>query len=197
VTSAPDPFARFAALFGRARESGVPEPTAVALATSGADGKPSARMVLLKDFDAGGFTFYTNLGSRKATEIAATGAAALCFHWQLLEAQVRIEGKVEPVEDEEADAYFATRPRGSQLGAWASRQSEPLGSMEELRRRVQEVDARFAGDDVPRPPFWSGFRVVPERIEFWQGHPDRLHERELYLRDRDAPGGWKVERLYP
>lgn len=197
MTSAPDPFARFAALLGRARESGIPEPTAVALATSRADGTPSARMVLLKDFDERGFTFYTNLGSRKAGEIGETGAAALCFHWQPLETQVRIEGAVEPVEDGEADAYFASRPRGSQIGAWASRQSEPLGSVEELRRRAAEVETRFAGGEVPRPPFWSGFRVVPERIEFWQGRPDRLHEREVYVRDAKAPEGWRFERLYP
>ncbi|HEX5727638.1 MAG TPA: pyridoxamine 5'-phosphate oxidase [Longimicrobiaceae bacterium] len=193
----PEPFRRFAEVFERARAAGIPEPTALSLATVGADGRPSNRMVLLKGFDAHGFVFYTNLGSRKARELAGNPYAALCFHWQPLEEQVRIEGRAEPVSDAEADAYFASRPRGSRVGAWASAQSTELESYAELVERARAVEARYGEGEIPRPSFWSGFRVVPDRIEFWHGRPSRLHERELYTRDPASPGGWKMVRLYP
>ena len=192
-----DPFDRFATTWARVEQAELPEPTAMALATTGRDGRPSVRMVLLKNWDPRGFVFYTNLESRKGRELLEVPFAALCFFWQPLELQVRIEGRVEQVSDEEADTYFASRPRGSRIGAWASRQSELLPSREELHARVQEVDVRFADENMPRPPFWSGFRIVPDRIEFWQGRPSRLHERDLYTRDPEAEGGWRVEKLYP
>ena len=190
-----DPFIRFAQLYERALQSDIREPTAMALATADADGRPSVRMVLLKGFDYEGFVFYTNLDSRKATELRVNPRAALCFHWQPLEAQVRVEGDVAPVTDEEADAYFASRPRGSQIGAWASLQSRPLLDRSDLDARVLEIEARFADVPVTRPPFWSGFRLVPDRIEFWTGKPSRLHERDVYTRRAD--GGWGIELLYP
>ena len=196
-TAHSDPFTRFGALLERARATDLPEPSAMALCTVGPEGRPSSRMVLLKGFDERGFTFYTNLGSRKARELAVNPWVALCFHWQPLEAQVRIEGRAEPVTGAEADAYFASRPRGSQIGAWASRQSEPLDARGTLEERVHEIEARFAGAPIPRPSFWSGFRVVPDRVEFWQGMASRLHDREVYLRDPDHPSGWGVQRLYP
>jgi pyridoxamine 5'-phosphate oxidase len=189
-----DPIARFAELLESAKRTDLPEPTAMTLATADRQGRPSARMVLLKGFDERGFSFYTNLESRKAGELTENPRAALCFHWQPLEVQVRIEGPVSPVPEDEADAYFASRPRGSQIGAWASLQSRPLPDAATLARRIQEAEERFAGGDVPRPGFWSGFRVAPERIEFWYGRPSRLHDREVYTR---APGGWREERLYP
>lgn len=192
----PDPLARFRTLLEGARAANLPEPTAMALATANAAGQPSVRMVLLKDVDEQGFVFYTNLGSRKAAELRDNPQVALCFHWQPLEAQVRVEGEVRPVSEQEADDYFASRLRGSQLGAWASRQSQPLDSGGELEERLQACTARFQGAPVPRPEFWSGFRVVPSRIEFWTGQPSRLHEREVYTRD-GAGSGWQVGRLYP
>jgi pyridoxamine 5'-phosphate oxidase len=155
------------------------------------------RMVLLKGFDERGFVFYTNLESRKARELTANPHAALCLFWQPLELQVRIEGPVTPVTDAEADEYYASRARGSRIGAWASRQSQPLASYEELMARVQEYEARFTGDDIPRPPYWSGFRLDPQRIEFWQGRPSRLHERERFDRDPGDTGRWAVQKLYP
>jgi len=164
------------------------------LATVDDAGRPSARIVLLKDVDARGFVFYTNYESRKGRELLAHPWAALCFHWQPMERQVRVEGPVERVTDAEADAYFASRARMSRVGAWASRQSATLESDAELQHRVRDVEARFAGGDVPRPPNWSGFRVVPQRIEFWRGRPHRLHERLLYERDDT---GWRVRRLFP
>jgi pyridoxamine 5'-phosphate oxidase len=192
-----DPITRFAALLEEAarlpREI-LPEPTAFALGTVDERGHPAVRILLLKGADDRGFVFYTNYESRKGRELLATKRAALCFHWQQLERQVRVEGTAEPVGAAEADAYFATRPRGSQLGAWASSQSRPLAATHELDARLAEVTERFAGRAVPRPPFWSGFRVVPDRIEFWRGMPSRLHEREVYLKDGAT---WRVERLYP
>jgi len=193
----PDPMARFAALFDEAQRlprERLPEPTAFALATADERGMPSVRIVLLKHADGDGFVFYTNFESRKGRELLATRRAALCFHWQPLEVQVRVEGDVAPVSDAEADAYFASRARGSQIGAWASAQSRPIEHAGDLDARVAEVERRFAGRDVPRPPHWSGFRVVPRRIEFWKGKPSRLHDRDVYERDGDA---WRISRLYP
>jgi len=196
--SAPgDPIARFEALLDSAHavdRDRLPEPTAMTLATVGPDGQPSARVGLLKSVGADGFVFYTNVQSRKGRELAEDPRAALCFHWQQLEVQVRVEGSVERVPDEEADAYFATRPRISQLGAWASDQSAPLASMAELEQRLRDADARFAGGDVPRPPHWSGFRLIPRVIEFWRNRPFRLHERERFERDG---AGWTMMRLFP
>lgn len=189
-----DPFERFAALFEEAKKAVPVDPNAMVVATVGADGRPSARVVLLKGFDRRGFVFYTNLESRKASELSGHPFAALCFHWRPLEQQVRIEGPVEKVSDAEADAYFASRPRGSQIGAWASKQSALLASREELDARVAEVEARYAGKEIPRPPFWSGWRVKPDGFEFWSGRPSRLHDRERYLRQGDT---WTVVRLYP
>ncbi|HKG91977.1 MAG TPA: pyridoxamine 5'-phosphate oxidase [Gemmatimonadaceae bacterium] len=172
----------------------LPEPTAFALGTVDADGQPSVRMLLLKGADEQGFVFYTNYESRKGRELLAHPRAAMCFHWQPLELQVRVEGRVEQVSDAEADAYFASRPRGSQLGAWASQQSRPIAHEGDLERRLAEFEQRFADRPVPRPPHWSGFRLVPHRIEFWKGMPSRLHRREVYER---AGEGWREEVLYP
>ena len=192
-----DPVEHFRALLTAAQAVDrrlLPEPTAMTLATVGDDGQPSARLVLLKMVDHRGFVFYTNLRSRKGRDLAANPRAALTFHWQPLEIQVRIEGIAEPVSDHEADEYFATRERGSQIGAWASDQSDVLASDAALDARVTEVERRFAGGDVPRPPHWSGYRVVPTRIEFWRNRPSRLHERRLFERDGD---GWRERLLYP
>lgn len=188
------PIELFRRLLAEAREREAHDATAVTLATATPDGHPSARVVLLKEADERGFVVYTNLESRKARELDANPRAALCFFWPALERQVRVEGAVERVGDAEADAYFATRPRGSQLGAWASRQSAPLPSREELLERFHEAESRFAGREVPRPELWSGYRVVPERIEFWESRDDRLHVRTLFRRERD---GWRQEALYP
>lgn len=192
-----DPIARFIALFEQAKalpRELVPEPTAFALGTVSDTGEPSVRIVLLKQVDERGFVFYTNFESRKGRELLATKRAALCFHWQQLEVQVRVEGVARPVGDAEADAYFASRARGSQLGAWASIQSSVMALPGDLENRVREIEQRFAGRPVPRPPHWSGFRVMPERIEFWRNMPSRLHLRHLYTRD---DGGWRIEQLYP
>lgn len=192
-----DPIARFEALLAEAKaipRDRLPEPTAFALGTVDPDGKPSVRIVLLKGVDERGFVFYTNYESRKGRELLAARRAAMCFHWQLMETQVRVEGTVELVTAAEADAYFASRARGSQIGAWASLQSQPMASPDDLERRVAEVEARFAGGPVTRPPHWSGFRVVPERIEFWKGMPSRLHLRNVYNRQGSS---WATERLYP
>ena len=192
-----EPFDLFTELLGAAREVGterLPEPTAFALATLGADGQPSVRILLLKGVDTRGFVFYTNYESRKGQELLAHPRAAMCFHWQPLERQVRVEGQAEQVSAGEADAYFASRPRGSQLGAWASRQSQPMEHPGALDERLREVEARFAGGPVPRPPHWSGFRLAPARIEFWHGMPSRLHERLVYSRAGD---GWRTDVLYP
>lgn len=191
-----DPFEQFAEWF-REAEAAVPvDPNAMVLSTVGVKGRPSSRVVLLKGFDHDGFVFYGNLESRKFRELRAHPWAALNFHWKPLERQVRIEGGVTQVSNQEADAYFATRPRGSQIGAWASRQSDPLPSRAVLEAALKEVEARYAGKDVPRPPYWSGFRLAPDRIEFWKSGQFRLHDREVFRRDAaDAP--WTVERLYP
>ena len=172
----------------------IPEPTAFALATAAENGQPSVRMLLLKDVDGDGFVFYTNLESRKARELSANRRAAMNFHWAPMERAVRVEGSVTPVTDAEADAYFATRARGSQLGAWASRQSRAIEQPGDLEQRVAECDRKFAGRDVPRPPHWSGFRLEPTVIEFWLGRPSRLHERQQFVREGT---GWRVQVLYP
>lgn len=194
-----DPIARFRQWLAEAEKSEPNDPNAMALATADANGVPSIRMVLLKEVDSRGFVFYTNLESRKAEQLRTNPNAALCFHWKSLKRQVRVEGPVEPVSDAEADAYFRSRPRGSQIGAWASRQSRPLQGRWELERRVAEFAARFGLGPIPRPPFWSGFRVLPQRVEFWQERPFRLHDREVYHRLDGADGqvAWRAERLYP
>jgi pyridoxamine 5'-phosphate oxidase len=166
------------------------------VASVGADGMPSIRMVLLKGVDERGFVFYTNFESRKGEQLVAQPKAALCFHWKSLRRSVRIEGDVEKVSDAEADAYFASRPRGSQIGAWASKQSRPLTGRLELEKAVAFYAAKFHIGAVPRPPYWSGFRVLPVRIEFWQDKPFRLHEREVFSRGPGA-NAWRTERLYP
>lgn len=166
----------------------------MSLATVGMSGTPSVRMVLMKDVDEDGFVFYTNLEGRKGREIRTKPVAAICFHWPPLEVQVRAEGAVSQVSDAEADDYFATRPRASQIAAWASIQSQPIEHTDDLSMRVAEFEQKFDGTPVPRPPFWSGFRLRPERIEFWKSKPGRLHERHLYTRSGDS---WTMETLYP
>jgi pyridoxamine 5'-phosphate oxidase len=177
----------------RARQQGV-DTAPVALGTADSAGRPSVRIVLIRHVDERGFVFHTNYNSRKAAELGVNPRAALCFHWPTLEEQIRVEGAVERISAAESDAYFAGRPRGSQIGAWASDQSADLPSPESLRERTQEVEQRFAGRDVARPPHWGGIRVIPDRIEFWYGRADRLHERLLYVR---PDGEWRLSRLYP
>jgi pyridoxamine 5'-phosphate oxidase len=189
-----DPDTLFDAWLADARASEPNDPEAMSVATVDADGRPSARMVLLKGHDAHGFVFYTNQQSRKADELAANPVAALLFHWKSLRRQVRIEGPVSQVGDAEGDAYFASRARASQLGAWASDQSRPLDARETFEARYAAMAARFEGAPVPRPPHWGGYRVTPERIEFWQDRAHRLHERRLFVRDGD---GWTEGLLYP
>ena len=189
--------ATFAELFDAALAAGEPDRTAMTVATATLDARPAARTVLLKHFDARGFVFYTHLDGRKGRELQANPHAALLFHWPRVRhgVQVRIEGAVEIVADAEADAYFATRARGSQLGAWASKQSETLSSRGEFMQRLAAVEQQFEGREIPRPPRWAGLRVRPDRIEFWYGADFRLHERQLYERDR--AGGWSKRMLYP
>lgn len=175
----------------------IEDHTAMTLATVDQTGMPDARVVLLKGHDERGFVFYTNLASIKAEQLAANPHAALCFYWMPLEKQVRIRGSVTPVTEEEADAYHATRPRQSQIGAWASKQSQPIEARFELERRIARYAAKFGLSKVPRPEFWSGFRLAPVRIEFWLKQPFRLHDRALYTLDSGQPSGWKRQRLYP
>ena len=197
-----DPFALFDEWFAEARAAEVNDPEAMAFATADAQGRPSVRMVLLRHVGRDGFGFFTNLDSRKGSELAENPNGALAIHWKSLRRQVRAEGKVAQVSDAEADAYFASRSRDSRIGSWASDQSRPLASRAEFERRVEEMQRRFDGQDVPRPPRWSGFRLVPDRIEFWSDRPHRLHERRLFVRDGDpgsesVAGGWSEGLLYP
>jgi pyridoxamine 5'-phosphate oxidase len=192
---APDPIDQFTRWFEDARAAGVPEANAMTLATTDPSGTPSARIVLLKSFDSRGFSFYTNYDSRKGRELAANPRAALCFFWQPLERQVRIEGVVERVDRAESEAYFHGRPRQAQIGAWVSQQSRPITSRAELERLEAELQKRFGDGPVPLPEYWGGFRVVPHAIEFWQGRPSRLHDRLLYTRSQS--GAWTIQRLSP
>jgi pyridoxamine 5'-phosphate oxidase len=192
---AADPFAKFDDWIAEAWTHDPEDANAMTLATTTPDGLPSARIVLLKGADARGFVFYTNKQSRKAGELAANTRAALLFHWKPLGRQVRIEGRVADVTDAEADAYYATRARISRLGAWASDQSRVLPDRAVLERRLAEYEAKYPGEDIPRPPYWSGYRVIPERFEFWQNMPFRLHDRTVYT--RTASGDWAVGKLFP
>jgi pyridoxamine 5'-phosphate oxidase len=192
---ATDPFARFRAWFAEAEAQEPADANAMTVATATPDGRPSARIILLKGIDARGFVFYTNQQGRKADELAINKHIALLFYWKSLARQIRIEGVVEPVTDAEADAYFASRPRISRLGAWASDQSRPLADRLTLERRLAEYEAKYPGEEIPRPPHWSGYRVIPESFEFWQNMPFRLHDRTIYTRNAD--GGWAIGKLFP
>jgi pyridoxamine 5'-phosphate oxidase len=191
-----DPIRQFARWLADAEEAGVPLPNAMGVATADREGHPSVRHVLLRGVDERGFTFFTNHESRKGRQLAENPHAGLVFLWKRLDRQVCVTGPVEPLGEEESDAYFATRPREAQLGAWASRQSEVLEAREDLDDRVAEADARYPGE-VPRPPHWGGYLVRPDAIEFWQGRRHRLHDRFRYARDAAAASGWRIERLYP
>ncbi len=192
-TASPDPFAQFARWFDDAKTAGLHEPNAMALATSTREGAPSVRMVLMKEYDARGFVFYTNYGSRKGRELEHNAHASLLFFWAVLQRQIRIEGHVERVKREESAEYFRTRPRGAQVGAWASVQSAPI-SRKDLEARVIEIEEEYAGREVPVPPFWGGFRVKPAAFEFWQGRLHRLHDRLRYLKQGET---WRIVRLAP
>lgn len=191
----PNPFKQFQQWFDQALAAQLPEPNAMTLATVAPDGKPSARIVLLKNFDPHGFVFYTNYSSHKGQQLQANPWAALVFWWAELERQVRIEGRVEKVSETESDAYFHSRPLGSQLGAWVSQQSQVIDTREVLEVRLQELEEKYINQVVPRPTHWGGFRVIPTAIEFWQGRPNRLHDRLLYRRLDE--GRWLIERLSP
>jgi pyridoxamine 5'-phosphate oxidase len=197
-STAEDPIARFEAWMAEAAKSEPNDPNAVCLATATPEGRPSARMVLLKGVDhdrpGGGFVFYTNLESRKGQELLANPFAALCFHWKSLQRSVRVEGPVERVSETEADAYYASRARGSRIGAWASKQSRPLEGRWALEKAVAEYTLKFGIGEIPRPEFWSGFRILPQRIEFWRDMPFRLHDRQVFRREGE---GWRLEALYP
>jgi len=190
----PNPFTQFKLWFDEALSASVIEPNAMLLSTV-SNGRPSARIVLLKDLDQTGFTFFTNYESKKAREMETDPFVSLTFFWKELERQVRIEGKVEKTSDAESSEYFAVRPRGSQIGAWASAQSEHLDNREELEERTRLLEEKFAGSEVPRPPHWGGYRVVPHYFEFWQGRPSRLHDRLVY--EKNGEGSWEIGRLYP
>jgi pyridoxamine 5'-phosphate oxidase len=190
----PDPIVQFHEWFEKVIDADLHEPNAMILATATTDGKPSARTVLLKSYDERGFVFYTNYEGRKAKEIEANPTCALLFHWGELERQIRIEGRVGRVPDAESDAYFAGRPRGSRLGAWASQQSRSVEGRSVLEARVRALEKEYEGREIPRPPFWGGYRVESDTIEFWQGRENRLHDRLVYLRNE---GGWKIVRLQP
>lgn len=194
-TLAGEPLKLFAEWLEDATRSEINDPNAMALATVDEDGLPDVRMVLLKGFDADGFVFYTNFESAKGREILATRKAAICFHWKSLRRQVRVRGPVDIVSDAEADEYYASRPRGSRIGAWASKQSRPLESRFALEKAVAEHTARHAVGEIPRPPYWSGFRIRPQQIEFWHDRPFRLHDRVVFR--PDGHGGWDKTRLYP
>lgn len=190
-----DPVELLRAWLQMAEEAELPNPNSMTLATIDPDGRPSARVVLLKHLDERGIVFYTNRNSRKGRALAANPQASLVFHWDVLTRQVVVEGQVEPASEEESDAYFATRPRASQLGAWASAQSEPAEDRSALDAAFAEVEERFEGEDVPRPPHWGGYRLSLDRMEFWLGRPFRLHDRIVYL--PDGSGGWTTQRLFP
>jgi pyridoxamine 5'-phosphate oxidase len=194
MADTPDPYALFAEWYAEAEKSEPNDPNGMCLATSTPEGRPSARMVLLKGQDARGFVFYTNLESRKGEQLAANPFAALCFHWKSLRRSIRIEGHVESVTDAEADAYYATRARGSRIGAWASRQSRQLEGRWALEKAVAEYTLKFGVGAIPRPEFWSGFRLLPDRIEFWRDMPFRLHERRVFHAEGST---WREEALYP
>jgi pyridoxamine 5'-phosphate oxidase len=191
---APDPIVQFRAWFEAASAAGVPEPNGMTLATATPDARPSARIVLLKGFDERGFSFFTNYESRKARELEANPRASLVFFWHAMERQIRVDGRVERVSDEESDRYFALRPLGARLGAWSSRQSDVVADRATLEAALADLERRYPDGDVPRPPHWGGYRVVPEEFEFWQGRPNRLHDR---LRYRRIASGWALDRLSP
>lgn len=195
VDADPNPFHQFKLWFDQARSAQLPEPNAMTIATASLDGIPSARLVLLKDYDQRGFVFYTNFDSEKGQQLLLNPWGALAFWWAQLERQVRITGRVEQVSEAEADEYFQSRPKGSQLGAWASDQSQVIPNREVLEQRLQQLKDEYENKAVMKPPHWGGFRVIPDQIEFWQGRPSRLHDRLRY--DRDADGGWKMQRLSP